>query len=161
MRIASPAPGFEKRGFAVVVAGVFHPPRLLLDGTMLVKEKGKYFVVDNAGAAVDVKLSAGWLDPVPRLTVAGRNIPLAPPLRWYQWAWAAFPMIMVFEGGLIGGAIGYVAARANAGVFRSERSAAFKYALAAANNACAVAAFIAVAVGIRLLYEWSSPGVGR
>ena len=61
-------------------------------------------------------------DTVPQAQVDGRPLVLARPLETWQYVVAALPLLLVFAGGFIGGAIGAAAAYTNISVMRSERS---------------------------------------
>ena len=39
---------------------------------------------------------------VPQLVVDGKAITLAAPLKWYQWVWGGWPILLLFLGGALG-----------------------------------------------------------
>jgi len=48
-------------------------------------------------------------------------------LTWYQHAWTALPLVLIFLGGAVGGAIGGAAWAANHQVFRRTRDPVLRY----------------------------------
>jgi hypothetical protein len=77
-------------------------------------------------------------------------IELAKPLQWYEYAWIGVPMLLVFAGGALGGFVGAGSTVVNGRIFRSERSTAAKYALAAVTTVAAAAVFFVIAVAIQI-----------
>jgi len=74
------AKGFEGRRLAVQTAGMFSGPKLLIDGAPAKQEKGRYLLRDNAGNQVQSKLIYNYIDPIPKVEIAGSVIQLAPSL---------------------------------------------------------------------------------
>lgn len=87
-----------------------------------------YFVRDDAGNNVEFRLRYKFLDPVPDLTVGGRKIVLAPPLKTLDHIWlCSFFLILVCYGGFIGGVCSLLALNVNYTIFRAVNSTFQKY----------------------------------
>jgi hypothetical protein len=121
-------PGLERLNLAVKPAGFFGP-QLLQNGVALKKQKGCYTVVNSTGQQVSIKLKGRFMDPVPRVVIGSDTIDLAPALKWYEYTWAGFPIILLAVGGALGGGLGAAAAFSNMNTFRSDRSTAAKFVL--------------------------------
>jgi hypothetical protein len=122
--------GFEGQNIEVVPAGFITPAKLLVDG--LPAPKGKNFgenrLVRNDGREVIVKWKPQILD-MPKLVVDGKTIDIVKPLHWYEWAWIALPILLIFTARAFAGFLGLIAYIVNAKIFRSDMSILSKYAL--------------------------------
>lgn len=145
MDIPIAVPGMEGQNLALRLAGTFSGAKLMLNGQELSKQNGVFNVRANSGSMIAVKLKGRFLDPIPNVLVGGQTIELAPPLAWYQYAWMAIPIVLVFAGGAIGGLCGGLAAGISSRVFRSERSEGMKYALTGLISLGAFAAYFVIA----------------
>lgn len=86
---------FRARRLAVRTAGFWKGARVLVDGAVASGKRLKYEVNDDQGRLRAVVLKPLFLDPIPRLQIDSEPvIELARPLRWYEWAWMAFPMLL-------------------------------------------------------------------
>ena len=130
MRYPIEIDGFDGRDIFVETQGLFSGPRLFIDGHQATKgPKPKEFVlVRNDGAEVTGKFRFMFLDPLPPLTIAGQRVKVTEPLKWHEWAWIGWPIILVFAGGAVGGGLGASAAYVNARVFRSGAGFLTRYA---------------------------------
>jgi len=104
--------------------------------------KGFYPVKNNADSEVLIKLKGNFLDPIPKVVIGTDVIELARPLKWYEYAWMGLPIILVTQGGAIGGGVGALAAFTSGKIFRSERPTWVKYGLTALISVAAVIADI-------------------
>lgn len=138
----------EGQKLAVRLAGTFAGPQLVLNGQTVNKQSGQFFLRSNAGSTLAIKFKARFLDPIPNLLVGGQTIEVTPPLKWYQYAWMAIPIILVFSGGLIGGLCGGLAAGISSRVFRSDSSEGMKFALTGLISAGAFIAYFIVAATV-------------
>jgi hypothetical protein len=127
-------PGFESQRIAVQTGGAFGTSKLWVNGQLApsAAKKGRYLLRRDNGTEAEAYFKGGFPDPTPVLVVGDQKIRFAAPLAWYEWAWAAFPLVLIFLGGAIGGGLGAVAATFNVGLFRSEKPVFVKYALSAA-----------------------------
>jgi hypothetical protein len=150
MRIGIKHPAFKSKHLSVEQASFFSGPKLLLDGVVVKKEKGGYSVVSDSGQQVTIQMRYNLLDPIPTIKVGDAAIELAKPLRWFEYAWIGLPMLLVFAGGALGGFVGGGSTGVNGRIFRSERSTAAKYALAAVTTVAGAAVFFVMAVAIQL-----------
>jgi hypothetical protein len=110
------------------------------------KEKGAYPVASDSGQQVMIQMRYNLLDPIPTIKIGDAVIALAKTLRWFEYAWIGLPMLLVFAGGALGGFVGGGSTVVNGRIFRSERSTAAKYALAAVTTVAGAAVFLAIAV---------------
>jgi hypothetical protein len=94
---------------------------------------------------------------VPFLSVGGRVISFAEPLRWYQWAWAGWSVVvLVVAGNIIGMIPGLLATLFNIQVFRSELSRWLQYLITVAASILALLVYRAIALYLpRLAVLWS------
>ncbi|HWC17015.1 MAG TPA: hypothetical protein VG498_08360 [Terriglobales bacterium] len=128
MDIPIALPGMEGQNLALRI-GTFSGPKLMLAGQQVAKQNGAFQLRSNTGTTIAIKFKPRFLDPIPNLQVGGQTIQLTPPLAWYQYAWMAIPIVLVFVGGLIGGLCGGLAAGISSRIFRSQNSEGVKYAL--------------------------------
>jgi hypothetical protein len=143
-------PAFRSKRLSVETASFFTGPKLLLNG-VVVKRNGKgYLVNSDTGQEVAVKVIYNFLDPIPKMKVSGEMIELAKPLQWYEYMWIGIPMLLVFAGGALGGFVGAGSTVINGRIFRSDRGALSKYALAAVTTVAGAAVFFVIAVAVQL-----------
>lgn len=91
-------------------------------------EKGRPFRVPNSvGEIVEIYPKFTAPDMVPALEIDGVKHNIVEKLPWYQYALAFIPLLMIFGGGALGGAIGGMATVLNLHSFRSEESDLMKY----------------------------------
>jgi hypothetical protein len=121
--------GFEGQNIEVVPAGFITPAKLLVDGLPAPKGKnsGENRLIRNDGREVIVKWKPQILD-MPKLIVDGKTIDIVKPLRWYEWAWVALPIVLIFTARAFAGFMGLIAYIVNAKIFRSDMSPLSKYA---------------------------------
>lgn len=74
-----------------------------------------------------------------------------------EYAWACWPLVLVFMGGALGGLCGGAAAGINVKIFNSARSAKFKYAVSLLVSFGGVAAYLLAAVVLVLVF----PSLGK
>lgn len=151
MQLQLTHPAFKNQRVAIEAAGWFAGPKLLVNGVLAEKHKGAYLVASDSGAQIPIKLKYNLLDPIPKVTVGAESVELAPPLKWYEYAWAGIPVLLVFTGGAIGGFAGALGACASGRVFRSDRSAAAKYGISALITVGALVAFVVLATIFQML----------
>jgi hypothetical protein len=140
-------PGFEGQEIVVEPAGFFSGPKLLVDGQPAPKGKGRgeMLIRRNDGKDVIVSFRSNFLD-VPALMVDGKPLNLVEPLKWHEWVWNGFPIVMIFFGGALGGMLGVLAMSFNLKVFRSSENTVLKYALTGAIGLGAFALYFLLAV---------------
>ena len=128
-------PGFEGRDLQVKSTGFFSDYKLIVDGQPAPKGPKRDQMVLRRNDGVETiatwKRAVLGLD-VPQLLVDNQVISLVKPLRWYEWLWSGLPIILVFTGGALGGAIGALAFTLNAKIFRAEPNGFLKYLFTAA-----------------------------
>jgi hypothetical protein len=150
MRIPINHPTFKSKRLSVEPASFFSGPKLLLDGVAVKKQKGRYPVVSDSGQQVLIQMRYNLLDPIPTVKIGDAAVELAKPLQWFEYAWIGVPMLLVFAGGALGGFVGAGSTVVNGRIFRSDRSAVSKYALAAVTSITSAAIFLVLAVAISM-----------
>lgn len=149
---------FPDRRLAVRSATLLKGAKLLVDGREAEGKGRKFTVRDPQGSEHTITLKGSPFDPIPKVQVDEEPpIELVPALRWYEYLWMGLPLVLIFGGGAIGGACGFVAFYASAHVFRSERGTVAKYALSGVISAVSVVLFLVLATALHLAVA-SSPG---
>jgi hypothetical protein len=151
MQLELTHPAFKTRRLAIETASWFTGPKLVVNGSVAEKRKGTYLVASDDGAEIPIKLKYNFLDPIPKVTVGDESIELAPSLKWYEYAWAGIPVLLIFVGGAIGGFVGALSACASGRVFRSNFSAPAKYAVSAVITIGAFIAYVVLVTVFQLL----------
>ena len=142
MQLEVQHPAFKAQRLTVETAGAFHGPRLLLNGAVIKKQKGRYTVTSDSGAETTIQLKYNYLDPIPKIKIGTEVVELASALKWYEYVWIGIPIVLVFSGGAIGGLVGALGANASGQVFRSDRSPLAKYCFSALITLGALVAFV-------------------
>jgi hypothetical protein len=145
--------GFEGQKIEVNI-GFWSGPKLLVNGESAPKgnKRGEMVLQRNDGKRV----TATWkpqvlgLD-VPQLLVDGKAVNLVEPLKWYQWIWGGWPVVLLFVGGALGAIAGLVGFSINAKIFRTEMSEVLKYVVSGAVSVLAVLAYFVVALFFSIL----------
>ena len=150
MRIAINRPAFKSQRLSVETASFLAGPKLLLNGIVVKRKARGYLVTSDTGQELAVKVIYNFLDPIPKVKIGEETIELAKPLKWYEYAWIGIPMLLVFAGGALGGFVGAGSTVVNGRIFRSDRGAFSKYALAAVTTVAGAAVFFVIAVATQL-----------
>jgi len=151
MQLEVQHPEFKSQRLAVETAGTFRGPKLLLNGTIVKKQKGRYTVTADSGAETTIQLKYNYLDPIPKIKIGEEVVELASALKWYEYVWIGIPIVLVFSGGAIGGLAGALGANASGRVFRSNRSSLAKYGLSALITLGALVAYVVLVTVFRPL----------
>jgi hypothetical protein len=142
MQIEVLHPEFKSQRITVEPAANFSGPKLLLNGTVVKKQNGRYIVTSDSGVETTIQLKYNYLDPIPKIKISDEVTEIASPLRWFEYFWIGIPFVLVFTGGAIGGLCGGLAANASGRLFRSDRTSFAKYGLSALITIGAVIAFV-------------------
>ncbi len=160
MRVVVSLPGFEPGSVVVESNAWSGSPRLLQDGQPVARDPrtGEYVLRRPNGKTVVARLRqrAGGLDPLPTLEVDGQDVHIGRPLAIYEWVWVGLPLLLIVVGGGIGAAVGVVAAWLNAGIFRSDRTTATKFALTGVVSLAAVGVYFLAAMLVGALFGQGS-----
>jgi len=145
-------PGFEGQTIEMQSQGMLSGAKLLVNGKPAPKgpKRGEMLLRRNDGKETIVKFQSAFLD-VPKLQVDGQTVQVVEPLKWYEWAWNAIPLLIVFLGGAIPFLIGFAAFSINATLFRSQKTTLAKYGITALVSFSAVIVLLAVAFVYGLL----------
>ena len=145
MQLVIEHPGFKSQRLAVETAGWFSGPKLLVNGSVVEKRKGRYAVPSDSGVEVSVELKYNFLDPIPKVKIGDEPLELAPPLQWYEYAWIGIPVLLIFMGGAIGGFVGALGVCTSCRVFRGNHTVPAKYGLSALITMGALIAYVVLA----------------
>ncbi len=151
MRIEVQHPAFASQHLSVETASLLGGPKLLLNGEIVKRQKGRYAVAADSGAEALIQMRYNLVDPVPTLKIDDEPVRLAEPLHWYEYPWGGLPILLVFTGGALGGFVGGIATVTNGRILRSDRGAAARYALKAVVTVSAAVIFFVLAVAVRSL----------
>ncbi len=148
--------GFENRQISLKPAGFFTPAKLLIEGQPAPKgPKPRQFVLQRSdGGETIVQLHRSFfslLDPVPQLRIDNKVISVATPLKWYELIWIAWPILLVFWGGAVGGLLGALALVTNFRVFRSDKSSVFKYTASGVISLLAITFYLGLVISFQLI----------
>ena len=146
MRYQVNIPELPGRRIEVELPGIFSSAMLLVDGQPAPKgaKRGQFSVRGTDGRESLITLKSS-IDPVPQVIFANRTIRLVEPLAWYQWIWTGIPLVLVFLGGALGGALGAVAMTFNIRILRSDQSGLLRYGMTALLSIGALGAYVFLA----------------
>jgi hypothetical protein len=142
---------FKEKKLAVETAGWIRGPKLLVNGEVIKKVKGRYIVKNDDGAETTIQLKYNFLDPIPKIKIGENTLELASSLKWYEYVWIGIPILLVFAGGAIGGVFGGAAAVTNGRLFRSDRSLLSKYGFSLLTTIGAVILYIIFAIAFQII----------
>lgn len=159
MRYPVQLDGFEGQTIEIQPGGLFSGPRILVNRQPAPKGQGRRELIlrrnDGNNVIATLRPRLFGLD-VPQLIVEGKTIHVVEPLKWYEWAWSALPMILLFLGGALGAIAGVLGLTTNAKIFRSSMNGLAKFALTAAVSLLVGAAyFVAVVVISGTVSRWA------
>ena len=145
--------GFENQNIEAKVS-FWSGPKLLVNGEPASKgsKRGEMVLQRNDGKQVTARWKPQFLGlDVPQLLIEGKAINLVEPLKWYQWVWGGWPVLLLFAGGALGAMAGMIAVAINAKVFRAEMSEVLKYLVSGVVSVLAVIAYFIAAMIFSLL----------
>ena len=145
--------GFENQNIEAKVS-FWSGPKLLVNGELASKgsKRGEMVLQRNDGRQVTASWKPQFLGlDVPQLLVDGKAINLVEPLKWYQWVWGGWPVLLLFVGGALGAVAGMIAVAINAKVFRAEMSEVLKYLVSGIVSVLAVVAYFIAAIIFSIL----------
>ncbi len=140
--------GFEGHVVEAELSSFLSGPKLFFNGQPAPKGKkrGEFALLRDDGKVVVARWKPVALGfDVPQLIVDGKHLSIAEPLKWYQLVWSAWPLLLVFFGGAIGGLAGGAAAAANIFLWRTDISRGLKYALTGAISVFAFVVYLVLA----------------
>ncbi|WP_445735078.1 hypothetical protein [Mariniflexile sp.] len=121
---------FPNSNFEIETSILTGKSKLLKDNVQVEqsKEKGKPFLIPNeTGELIKAFPKQSFPDTVPTLEINGVKNHIVLKLKWFQYVLGGLPILLLFIGGAIGGAIGALGSVANFNIFRQEGSEPLKY----------------------------------
>lgn len=100
-------------------AGLFKQ-HLYQDGRLVSRRRGKYYVTNTSGESEEMKIVYG-LDFVHTVWFRGKKYPLEEKLSRQEYILGGLPVLLVFLGGLVGAAVGFMGAIWVYDYFRKEK----------------------------------------
>lgn len=91
------------------------------------KEKGKPFLIKTAEGLLIKAFPKNTADFSLTLEINGKKYRVAEKLKWYEYTIGALPILLLFVGGMIGGAIGGGCMVINFSIFREDGTILSKY----------------------------------
>ena len=145
--------GFEDKNIEVRTS-FWSGAKLLVNGkpAQKGKKRGEMILQNNDGKEVIATWKPQLLGlDLPQLGVDGKIVTLVEPLKWYQWVWGGWPLLLLFVGGALGAIAGMISFIINAKVFRSEMSEVLKYVVSGVVSVSALIAYFVAATIFTLL----------
>ncbi|MFA5272441.1 MAG: hypothetical protein WC412_08935, partial [Candidatus Omnitrophota bacterium] len=142
--------GFEGRNLKLIDRGLFRTTLPSIDGNV-VKPKMfyRFSLTDNNGQQVEAKLVNDHLiDLVNIFEIKGQRIHVREPLTWYQYAWSAWPLLLLLIGGAIGGALGGAVTVINVQLFRIRAHSFWRYLVTLLISLLAVVLWFTIRIAI-------------
>lgn len=122
MKIVVEHPAYNTELLEVETAGFLSSPQLLVNGSVVKKNKGKYSISSDSGEEILIELRYNFLDPVPRVKIGNDLIKLARSFVWYEYLWFAFLFLSMVNIYPVGGLAAAIGAVMSARVFRGNYS---------------------------------------
>ena len=121
MKFPLSVPGMDGHIIEVTTASLGRPPQLLIDSLPAPTgpHKGEWLIYRPDGTLATVTLTGQPFDIVPKVSVNGQDIALAPPLQPHEWVLICLPLVLLFLS-LIGAVFGALAAIINVFLVRSS-----------------------------------------
>jgi len=130
MRQEFTLPQFPSSSFEIETSIWTGKSKLWKDGELFERssDQGKPFLIfSESGELYRIYPKPSFPDLIPSLEINGIKHTIVEKLPWHQYALALLPMILIFIGGGLGGAIGAVSSIYNIQIFRTEGSDILKY----------------------------------
>jgi hypothetical protein len=144
--------GFEGQAIEVQPAGMFGSAKLFINGNEARPgaKRGEMILTRNDGREVSASWRNNFFD-IPKLVVDGKVVNVVEPLKWYEWVWGGWPIVLLFGGGAIGGFFGALALVFNVKVFRSGQRTLVKYLVSGAISITALILYFIFALLFSIL----------
>jgi len=144
-------PDFKTQKLEVETSGIIQGPKLLLNGSVVKKQNGKYLISSDSGVELPIIIKSNFIDPVPSVTIAQGTIKLARPFNGLEYAWFIFLVVSLYQASPIGGLVGAIAALVSGRVFRKNYSNIKKIGIATFIFIVAIVVVIICVVSIKLI----------
>jgi hypothetical protein len=92
------------------------------------KDKGRPFLIKDGNGTITKAFPKNTIDFSLALDINGTKHRVAEKLQWHEYAVGALPILLLFVGGMVGGAFGGGCTVLNFSVFREEGTVLSKYA---------------------------------
>src|SRR5690606_3747690 len=148
MRQEFTLPQFPSSTFEIETSIWTGKSKLWKDGELYERssDQGKPFLIPTeSGELYRIYPKSSFPDLIPSLEINGIKHTIVEKLPWPQYALALLPMILIFIGGGLGGAIGAVSTIYNLQIFRTKDSDIIKYLNVVAVSILAYIAYLVTA----------------
>lgn len=152
MRYPVTIKGYEGR-LELEYEGWFGMPRLLLNGEPVeaTGRRGPFALPREGQIPLVGSFRYRFLDPIPKLQVAGETIPVVPAFRWYEWILVCLPILVVFRDPIVGALLAALGASLNAQILRHDWPSDRKLLSVALVDAACFALYYVIITVTRLL----------
>lgn len=123
-------PHFSESNLALETSMLTGRVKLWKDGEQYIRssDHGRPFhILADNGELYQIYPKRSFFEPVPSLEINGITYDIVEKLPWYKYALAFVPMILIFIGGGLGGAIGAVGSTFNLEMFRRDLPQGIQY----------------------------------
>ncbi|MEO6303023.1 MAG: hypothetical protein ABIP51_07605 [Bacteroidia bacterium] len=123
-------PDFPNSNFEIETSIWTGKSKLLKDNVLIEQssERGKPFLIPNKnGELIKAFPKPSLPDFAPTLEINGTKHQIVEKLKWFQYVLGGLPIILLFVGGAIGGAIGALGVMLSYNAFRQEGTETSKY----------------------------------
>lgn len=148
------APYFVNQPVTLKPSGLLSGAKIMQNNQPAPKgdKRGTFLLTQDDGTQVTASLKqANFLDPLPNVVIGEEVYPVAEPVPWYWWFWAALPFGLVAVGGLLGGLAGGTAAIVNTRFVRREMNGVLKFLLLGSISLTAVVVYFVLATLLTIM----------
>lgn len=139
-------PEIEKGKLKLLVPQFFGKPKLVYNNIEIPKLNNRYAVSGNNETPYFLTLKNNLFDPVPKVEVNNKPIQIVQAIKWYEYLWMGLPIVLIFQGGLIGAIFGFFASRINISIFRNNKKQIVKYLLTLGISLFVICAYLIIAL---------------
>jgi len=141
--------GFEGRRLLVQDRGIFKPVKLYIDDKPVKIKLGKFRIIGNDGKEIEGQMNSRFIiDQFNSITIKGKTVEIHKSLKWYEYLWSSWTILLIFIGGGVGGGLGAAATCLNINLFRSRTKTFLKYLFSLIISLAAVTLWMIIAIVI-------------
>jgi len=144
-------PNLKYDQLKLVTPRIYGKPKIYLNDNEIEKRNNRYLINTNEEKPILITLKNNYLDPIPKVFINDHQIHVAKAIKWYEYIWTGLPILMVFQGGLLGALFGLISLRINLNIFRSDKNTLVKYLLTLVVSVIFVLIFLIIAAVLNTL----------